>query len=101
MLHETLFYKAEILSIIIFICVVFIKPNCNIVFCRWSLNQFVNNEDVRKLFIYVRPPRQLVASLQPPYDLKSKNIFFMKTNVGVKLTKENIGKISSPQHVKK
>ena len=58
---------------------------------RWSLNQFVNNEDVRKLFIYVRPPRQLVASLQPPYDLKSKNIFFLKTNVGVKLTKENIG----------
>ena len=78
-----------------------IKPNYYNFFRRWSLNQFVNNEDVRKLFIYVRPPRQLVASLQPPYDLKSKNIFFMKTNVGVKLTKENIGKISSPQHVEK
>ncbi|PVD27606.1 hypothetical protein C0Q70_12770 [Pomacea canaliculata] len=57
---------------------------------RLAFYEFVNNEDVKRLFVYIRPPRQLTASLLPPADLKSKSIFFLKCNPGTKLTKDNI-----------
>ena len=57
---------------------------------RLAFHEFLNNEDVRRLFVYVRPPKQLTASLHPPHVLATKSIFFLKNNVGVKLTKENI-----------
>ncbi|KAI0240669.1 Dynein beta chain, flagellar outer arm [Lamellibrachia satsuma] len=57
---------------------------------RLAFHEFLNNEDVRRLFIYMRPPRQIVASLQPPHDLKTKSVFFIKNNIGVKLTKDNM-----------
>ena len=60
-----------------------------------SFHAFINNEDVRRLFVYVRPPRQLIASLHPPYDLKAKSVFFLKNHVGVKLTKDNMGNRTS------
>lgn len=61
------------------------------VFFRLAFHEFINNEDVRRLFVYIRPPRQIIASLQPAQDLKAKSVFFLKNNVGVKLTKENMG----------
>ncbi|XP_076457719.1 uncharacterized protein LOC143291635 isoform X3 [Babylonia areolata] len=57
---------------------------------RLAFYEFVNNEDVKRLFVYIRPPRQITASMQPPHDLKSKSIFFMKCNPGTKLTKDNM-----------
>ncbi|XP_056010102.1 uncharacterized protein LOC125667097 [Ostrea edulis] len=57
---------------------------------RLAFYEFINNEDVRKLFVYSKE-RQIVASLIPPFDLKYKSIFFLKCNAGTKLTKENIG----------
>ena len=61
---------------------------------RLAFHEFINNEDVRRLYVYIHPPRQIIASLQPPMLLCSKSIFFLKNNVGVKLTKENMGKYS-------
>ena len=60
--------------------------------CRLAFHEFVNNEDIRRLFVYIKPPKQIVASLQPPLDLQAKSVFFLKNNTGVKLTKENMGK---------
>ena len=60
-------------------------------FFRLAFYEFINNEDVRRLFVYVRPPRQIIASLIPPHDLRYKSIFFLKSNAGTKLTKDNIG----------
>ncbi|KAK7479591.1 hypothetical protein BaRGS_00029140 [Batillaria attramentaria] len=57
---------------------------------RLAFYEFVNNEDVKRLFVYIRPPRQITASLLPPLDLKSKSIFFLKCNPGTKLTKDNL-----------
>lgn len=67
-------------SLLLFVCIF-----------RLAFYEFVNNEDVKRLFVYIRPPRQLTASLLPPADLKSKSIFFLKCNPGTKLTKDNIG----------
>lgn len=64
-----------------------------VLFCRLAFYEFINNEDVRKLFVYNKE-RQIIASLIPPFDLKYKSIFFLKCNAGTKLTKENIGKYS-------
>ncbi|KAL3885754.1 hypothetical protein ACJMK2_025795 [Sinanodonta woodiana] len=58
---------------------------------RLAFYEFINNEDCKRLFVYVRPPRQLTASLIPPHDLKFKSIFFLKSTAGTKLTKDNIG----------
>jgi dynein heavy chain len=58
---------------------------------RLAFHEFINNEDVRRLFVYIKPPRQIIASLQPAQDLKTKSVFFLKNNVGVKLTKDNMG----------
>ena len=58
---------------------------------RLAFHEFINNEDIRKLFVFIRPPRQVVASLQPPTDITTKSVFFLKNNVGVKLTKDNMG----------
>lgn len=68
-------------------------------FCRLAFHEFLNNEDVRKLFVYVRPPKQLIACLTPPHDMQAKSIFFLKNNAGVKLTKENMGEESSLEAV--
>lgn len=57
---------------------------------KLAFHEFFNNEDVRRLFVYVKPSKQLVASLQPPHDLKFKSIFFLKNSTGIKLTKENL-----------
>ncbi|XP_071095883.1 uncharacterized protein [Haliotis cracherodii] len=57
---------------------------------RLAFYEFINNEDIKKLFVYVRPMRQFTAALQPPNDLKSKSIFFLKCNPGTKLTKDNM-----------
>nr|XP_022320176.1 dynein beta chain, flagellar outer arm-like isoform X6 [Crassostrea virginica] len=57
---------------------------------RLAFYEFINNEDVRKLFVYNKE-KQIIASLIPPFDLKYKSIFFLKCNAGTKLTKENIG----------
>ncbi|XP_052258855.1 uncharacterized protein LOC127863384 isoform X2 [Dreissena polymorpha] len=57
---------------------------------RLAFYEFINNEDVRRMFVYIRPPKQLIASLQPPHDLKYKSIFFLKSNTGTKITKDNI-----------
>ncbi|ELU01785.1 hypothetical protein CAPTEDRAFT_107782 [Capitella teleta] len=57
---------------------------------RLAFHEFFNNEDVRRLFIFTRTNRSLVASLQPPHELKSKSIFFLKNNEGIKLTKDNL-----------
>ncbi|XP_070202269.1 uncharacterized protein [Littorina saxatilis] len=57
---------------------------------RLAFYEFVNNEDVKRMFVYIRPPRQITASLQPPHDLKAKSIFFLKCNPGTKLTKDNL-----------
>ena len=64
---------------------------------RLAFYEFINNEDVRRLFVFVRPPRQIIASLIPPHDLKYKSIFFLKSNAGTKLTKDNIGKCSGQE----
>jgi dynein heavy chain len=61
---------------------------------RLAFHEFMNNEDVRRLFIFTVPPRNIVASLHPPNELKSKSIFFLKTGDGTKLTKDNMGKSS-------
>ena len=66
---------------------------CCIIY-RLAFYEFVNNEDIKRLFVYIRPPRQITASLQPPHDLKSKSIFFMKCNPGTKLTKDNLGTVT-------
>ena len=60
-------------------------------FFRLAFYEFINNEDIRRLFVFNRPPKQIIASLIPPHDLKYKSIFFLKCNAGTKLTKENIG----------
>ncbi|CAH1797693.1 unnamed protein product [Owenia fusiformis] len=57
---------------------------------RLAFHEFINNEDVRRLFVFIRPPKQIIASLQPPHDLTFKSIFFMKCGSGNKITKENI-----------
>eukprot|EP00057_Strongylocentrotus_purpuratus_P006394 XP_011660868.1 PREDICTED: dynein beta chain, flagellar outer arm [Strongylocentrotus purpuratus] len=58
---------------------------------RHAFLEFCNNEDVRRLFIYTREPKNtLVASLLPPQDVRSKGVIFIKTNQATKLTKENI-----------
>ncbi|XP_052060514.1 uncharacterized protein LOC127700861 isoform X4 [Mytilus californianus] len=59
---------------------------------RLAFYEFINNEDVRCLYVFNRPPKQIVASLIPPHEMKYKSIFFLKCNAGTKLTKENIGK---------
>lgn len=62
---------------------------------RLAFYEFINNEDVRCLYVFNRPPKQIIASLIPPHELKYKSIFFLKCNAGTKLTKENIGKKES------
>ncbi|KAK2144654.1 hypothetical protein LSH36_739g00023, partial [Paralvinella palmiformis] len=57
---------------------------------RLAFHEFLNNEDIRRLFVYLRPPRQIVASLQPPHDLSYKSVFFLKANPGIKLNKDNM-----------
>ncbi|XP_064650622.1 uncharacterized protein LOC135502065 isoform X3 [Lineus longissimus] len=57
---------------------------------RLAFHEFMNNEDVRRLFVFIVPPRNIVASLHPPPELKSKSIFFLKTGNGTKLTKDNM-----------
>ncbi|VDI06318.1 Hypothetical predicted protein, partial [Mytilus galloprovincialis] len=57
---------------------------------RLAFYEFINNEDVRCLYVFNRPPKQIVASLIPPHEMKYKSIFFLKCNAGTKLTKENI-----------
>ena len=53
--------------------------------------EFCNNEDVRRLFIFTREPKNtLVASLSPPAGLRTKAVFFLKTNQASKLTKDNV-----------
>ncbi|XP_069118815.1 uncharacterized protein [Argopecten irradians] len=58
---------------------------------RLAFYEFINNEDVGRLFVFSRPSKQITASLIPPHDLKYKSIFFLKCKAGTKLTKENIG----------
>ncbi|XP_053409232.1 uncharacterized protein LOC123561373 isoform X4 [Mercenaria mercenaria] len=57
---------------------------------RLAFYEFINNEDVRKMFVFIKPPCQIIAALQPPHDLKYKSIFFLKSNTGTKITKDNI-----------
>ncbi|GFO25147.1 dynein beta chain, flagellar outer arm [Plakobranchus ocellatus] len=57
---------------------------------RLAFYEFVNNEDVKRLLVYMRPGRQIVAALQPPMELQSKSIYFLKCNPGTKLTKDNM-----------
>ncbi|GFS27875.1 dynein beta chain, flagellar outer arm [Elysia marginata] len=57
---------------------------------RLAFYEFVNNEDVKRLLVYMRPGRQIVATLQPPMELQSKTIYFLKCNPGTKLTKDNM-----------
>jgi dynein heavy chain len=58
---------------------------------RHSFLEFCNNEDVRRLFIFTREPKNtLVASLNPPTGVRTKAVFFLKTNQASKLTKDNI-----------
>ncbi|KAH9514965.1 hypothetical protein Btru_021540, partial [Bulinus truncatus] len=57
---------------------------------RLAFYEFVNNEDIKKLFVYKSHARQIIASLQPPSELHSKSIFFLKCNPGTKLTKDNM-----------
>ncbi|XP_033641709.1 dynein beta chain, flagellar outer arm-like [Asterias rubens] len=58
---------------------------------RHSFLEFCNNEDVRRLFIFTKEPKNtLEASLSPPTGLRSKAMFFLKTNQASKLTKDNI-----------
>jgi hypothetical protein len=59
--------------------------------CRLVFSEFFTNEDARRMFIYVRPPRQMFASLSPPREFKGKIVVFYKKNTGVKLSEENIG----------
>ncbi|KAL5020323.1 hypothetical protein ScPMuIL_003215 [Solemya velum] len=58
---------------------------------RLAFHEFINNEDVRRLFVYIRSPKEITASLLPPHDMNYKSIFFLKCNAGTKLTKDNIG----------
>jgi len=58
---------------------------------RLAFHEFIKNEDTKSLFVYVIPPRKLVASLKAPHGLQGKSIFFMKSQ-GAKLTRDNIGK---------
>ena len=51
----------------------------------------MNNEDVRRLFVFVRSQRHLVASLSPPNVMQTKAIFFLKKNAQIKLTRDNLG----------
>ena len=67
----------------------------NIVFAlclpRHAFLEFCNNEDVRRLFVYTTEPKYtLTASLTPPIGLRTKAVFFLKTNQASKLTKDNI-----------
>ncbi|XP_064599567.1 LOW QUALITY PROTEIN: uncharacterized protein LOC135466077 [Liolophura sinensis] len=59
---------------------------------RRALHEFTQNEDVRRLFVYINPgpSREIVVSLHPPENLSSKSVFFIKTNSGIKLTNENM-----------
>ncbi|KAK6172547.1 hypothetical protein SNE40_016179 [Patella caerulea] len=57
---------------------------------RLAFYEFINNEDVKRLYVYKRPPRNITASQLPPYDLQSKCIFFLKCNSGTKLAKDNM-----------
>ncbi|XP_055866060.1 uncharacterized protein LOC106055129 isoform X2 [Biomphalaria glabrata] len=57
---------------------------------RLAFYEFVNNEDIKKLFVYKSHGKQITASLQPPSEIHSKSIFFLKCNPGTKLTKDNI-----------
>jgi hypothetical protein len=59
--------------------------------CRLVFSEFFMNEDARRMFIYVRPPRQIFASLSPPQEFRGKIVVFYKKNIGVKLTEDNIG----------
>lgn len=59
---------------------------------RLAVNEFLNNEDVHRLFIFLRAPKEIIASLTPPVNLTAKSVFFMKNNAGVKLTKDNMSK---------
>jgi hypothetical protein len=58
---------------------------------RLAFSEFFANEDARRLFLFVCPPRQIFASLNPPRDARGKLILFFKKNPGVKLTADNIG----------
>lgn len=58
---------------------------------RLAFHEFIKNEDIKSLYVYVKPPRQIIASLKAPHTLHSKSIFFMKSQ-GAKLTRDNIGK---------
>lgn len=82
------FYNKSSLYIICTKCV-FNYPTFDL-FSRLAFYEFINNEDVRRMFVFIRPPRQIIASLQPPHDLKYKSIFFLKSNTGTKITKDNI-----------
>lgn len=63
----------------------------SLLFNRHAFLEFCNNEDVRRLFVYTIPPKStLVASLTPPQGVRSKAVFFLKTNQASKLTKDNI-----------
>lgn len=58
---------------------------------RLAFHEFIKNEDSRHLYVYTPTKRKIVASLNPPHNLSSKFIFFMKSH-GTKLTKDNISK---------
>ena len=58
---------------------------------RLAFHEFIKNEDSKSLYIYVKPPRKIIASLKPPHGLHSKSIFFMKSQ-GAKLTRDNMSK---------
>lgn len=58
---------------------------------RLAFHEFIKNEDSKSLYVYVKPPRKIVASLKAPHGLHAKSIFFMKSQ-GAKLTRDNIGK---------
>jgi len=64
---------------------------------RLVFSEFFTNEDARRMFVYICPPRQIFASLSPPHDYRGKIVVFYKKNAGVKLSENNIG--ISEQHV--
>lgn len=61
---------------------------------RLAFHEFIKNEDSKSLYVFVKPPKKIVASLKAPHGLQSKSIFFMKSQ-GAKLTRDNIGKFCS------
>ncbi|XP_039611018.1 dynein beta chain, flagellar outer arm-like [Polypterus senegalus] len=62
---------------------------------RSCLAEFIRNEDIRKLFVYLKFAKgPIQASLIPPKALESKCMCLIKSRSALKLTAENIG-----QHV--